>query len=98
MRERSSVELVDCVRAAQTGDLVAYCQLVRATQNMVYAVCRRVLKDRSDALDATQEAYLRAYRGDPARHTAVGLGLGLERLASLYFNLGDIRMLEAVRV
>jgi RNA polymerase sigma-70 factor (ECF subfamily) len=59
------VELLDTtalVSAAQRGDLVAYARLVRATQVMVYAVARRVLRERADALDATQETYLRAFR------------------------------------
>jgi len=33
---------------------------------------------------------------DPARHAALGLGLGLERLASLHFNVPDIRKLGPV--
>jgi phenylalanyl-tRNA synthetase alpha subunit len=36
--------------------------------------------------------------GDPARHTAIGLGLGLERLASLHYGIRDVRMLESARV
>lgn len=31
--------------------------------------------------------------GDPARHVALGLGLGLERLALLHFQVSDIRKL-----
>ena len=56
------VELTELVRAAQAGDLRAYARLIHATQAMVYAVARRVLRDHADALDATQETYLRAYR------------------------------------
>lgn len=58
--ERPDISLL--VSAAQAGDLVAYGRLVRATQAMVYAVARRVLGDRADALDATQETYLRVFR------------------------------------
>ena len=56
------MELTELVRAAQAGDLQAYARLIQATQAMVYAVARRVLRDHADALDATQETYLRAYR------------------------------------
>jgi phenylalanyl-tRNA synthetase alpha chain len=36
--------------------------------------------------------------GDPARHTAIGVGSGLERLAMLRFGIDDIRKVEAARV
>jgi RNA polymerase sigma factor (sigma-70 family) len=36
--------------------------------------------------------------GDPARHTAMGVGHGLERLAMLRYGIDDIRKIEAARV
>ena len=36
--------------------------------------------------------------GDPARHTAMGVGCGLERLAMLRYGVDDIRKIEASRV
>jgi RNA polymerase sigma factor (sigma-70 family) len=57
------VDLSDDVRAAQTGDLAAYGRLVAATQSMVFALVQRVLGQRADTDDATQETFLRAYRG-----------------------------------
>ena len=36
--------------------------------------------------------------GDPERHTAVGVGYGLERLAMLRYGIDDIRKVEAARV
>jgi len=36
--------------------------------------------------------------GDPARHTAMGIGCGLERLAMLRYGIDDIRKIEASRV
>jgi len=36
--------------------------------------------------------------GDPAEHTALGLGLGLERLAMLYYGVPDIRAIDTMRV
>ena len=35
---------------------------------------------------------------DPARHTAVGVGLGLERIAALRHGIEDIRLIEAARL
>ncbi|HEY6881469.1 MAG TPA: sigma-70 family RNA polymerase sigma factor, partial [Polyangiales bacterium] len=63
MTESNKVHLPSLVRAAAAGDMAAYGALVQATQSMVYALTRRVLGVRADALDATQEAFVRAYRG-----------------------------------
>ena len=50
------------VTSARTGDLEAYGQLVQATKAMAYAVAVSVLRERSQAEDAVQDAYLRAFR------------------------------------
>ena len=36
--------------------------------------------------------------GDPERHTAIGIGMGLERLAMLRYGIDDVRKVEASRV
>ncbi|MET0341015.1 MAG: hypothetical protein ABW252_08430 [Polyangiales bacterium] len=41
---------------------------------------------------------VRLLGGDPARHTALGLGLGLERLAALHHGITDLRTLESARI
>ncbi len=55
-------QLNDLVCRAKAGDLDACSGLVLATQAMAYAVALRVLHNREIARDATQEAYLRAFR------------------------------------
>jgi RNA polymerase sigma-70 factor (ECF subfamily) len=50
------------VRAVQRGERGAMDELIRATYTDVYALCRRLLGDPSDAADATQEVYLRVVR------------------------------------
>jgi RNA polymerase sigma factor (sigma-70 family) len=50
---------------ARQGDLEAYGRLVKATQTMAYALSWNVLHDSALAHDATQEAYLRAFRRLP---------------------------------
>jgi len=55
-------QINNLVIRAKAGDLDACGRLVQATQAMVYAVARGVLRDPEMAQDATQEAYLRAFR------------------------------------
>jgi RNA polymerase sigma-70 factor (ECF subfamily) len=54
------LELVDRCRA---GDEAAWAQLVGATYKEVYSLCMRILRDPDDAAEATQDAYLKAWRG-----------------------------------
>ncbi len=57
------------IAAAQKGDRAAFNQLVRAYQTLVYRTAFRVLREQTAAEDATQNAFLaafkniRAYRG-----------------------------------
>jgi len=57
------------IHAAQQGDVAAFNQIVRAYQAQVYRTAYRVLGDQAAAEDATQEAFIsafkhiRAYRG-----------------------------------
>ena len=50
------------VRAALAGDHDAFAELVYLYQDPVYNLCYRMLSDGGEAEDATQEAFLRAYR------------------------------------
>jgi RNA polymerase sigma-70 factor, ECF subfamily len=54
--------VTDLVRRAQAADIEAYGRLVQATQAMAFAVALGVVRDPALAQDATQEAYLRAFR------------------------------------
>jgi RNA polymerase sigma factor (sigma-70 family) len=54
--------LTDLVSQARRGDVEAYGRLVHATQVMAYGVALSVLRDGGLAEDATQEAYLKAFR------------------------------------
>lgn len=53
-------ELIDRCRA---GDQSAWNELVAATHREVYTLCLRILGDPDDAAEATQDAYLKAWRG-----------------------------------
>jgi RNA polymerase sigma-70 factor (ECF subfamily) len=48
-------------KAAQTGDSVAFMHLVDTYQRPVYNLCYRMLGDSTEAEDAAQETFLRAY-------------------------------------
>ena len=51
------------VAAAQRGDREALDRLLRAHQPAVYAVCRRIVGNETDALDAMQDALISIVRG-----------------------------------
>ena len=52
------------VAKAQKGDQVAFERLVRRHQRYVFNVAYRVLSDTVEAEDLTQEAFVRAWRGN----------------------------------
>lgn len=59
------------LKKVQTGDLEAYGTIIQEHQKAVFNVCLRILGNRQEAEDLTQEAFLRAYRNinqyDPKR-------------------------------
>jgi RNA polymerase sigma-70 factor (ECF subfamily) len=62
MRSVSDVD-AGLVLRAQQGDRAAFEELVRRHADRLYAVVLRVLGDRHEAEEATQEAFIRAWRG-----------------------------------
>lgn len=70
-----SVDQVDWVTRAQSGDRAAFDLLARATVDRLYSVARLVLRDADLAEDAVQEALVRCWRDlpslrDPSRFDA----------------------------
>ena len=53
----------DVVDRCKAGDEGAWKELVESTYREVYSLCMRILRDPDDAAEATQDAYLRAWRG-----------------------------------
>jgi RNA polymerase sigma factor (sigma-70 family) len=53
-------ELIDRCKA---GDQAAWSELVETTYRGVYTLCLRILRDPHDAAEATQDAYLKAWKG-----------------------------------
>jgi RNA polymerase sigma-70 factor (ECF subfamily) len=64
-RSETGRELVgaDLIDRCKQGDERAWAELVEATHREVYTLCLRILRDPSDAADATQDAYVKAWRG-----------------------------------
>ncbi|MBL4845203.1 MAG: sigma-70 family RNA polymerase sigma factor [Planctomycetes bacterium] len=61
--EHETLDDSQLVTRAQEGDRAAFGALVERYQERVLNLCYRRLNDRDLALDATQEAFLKAYRG-----------------------------------
>lgn len=63
--ERSSTERIpaDLVERCKEGDERAWGELVEASYRDVYTLCLRILGNPHDAAEATQDAYLKAWRG-----------------------------------
>lgn len=55
-------KILEWVRSAQQGDQEAFAEIVYGFQDAVFNLCYRMLSDPAEAEDATQEAFLRAYR------------------------------------
>jgi RNA polymerase sigma-70 factor, ECF subfamily len=53
----------EIVERCKQGDETAWAKLVEATQREVYTLCLRVLRDPDDAAEATQDTYLKVWRG-----------------------------------
>lgn len=51
----------EVVRRAQEGDVAAFEQLYRETQNRVYALCLRISADAGRAEELTQDVFVRAW-------------------------------------
>ncbi|MDT8322947.1 MAG: sigma-70 family RNA polymerase sigma factor [Bacteroidota bacterium] len=98
-KEQSEDHIVEGSRA---GDRSAFNQLVRLHQERIYWVIRRMIRDHDDALDLTQEVFIRAYekldrfRGDAKVFTwlyriAVNLSLNHIRKSRVrsFFSLSD---------
>ncbi|KPU43626.1 ECF RNA polymerase sigma factor SigW [Oxobacter pfennigii] len=51
------------ISRAQEGDLDAFSELITKHKKLIYNLCLRMLYDRGEAEDATQEAFMKIYRG-----------------------------------
>jgi RNA polymerase sigma-70 factor (ECF subfamily) len=66
---------------AQAGDRQAFTLLVRRHQERVFRFVQRMLGDREEAMDLTQETFIRAYRGLPGWRPEARFGTWLFQIA-----------------
>jgi RNA polymerase sigma-70 factor, ECF subfamily len=78
-RESVPAELLERCRK---GDESAWAELVRATQREVYTLCLRILRNPDDAAEATQDAYVRAWKGLKSFRGEASFTTWLYRVAS----------------
>ncbi len=79
--------LVEAFRLGKPG---AFDAIVRAHQDRVYAFCARMLSDREDALDVSQEVFLSAYRN-------LGTFRGDSALSTWLLRIATNRCLNRIR-
>ena len=72
----------ELVQAARWGDQLAFAQLVKDHQAMVYSLAYRMTGNPEDAADLTQEAFLNAWRGLSGFDGRSSLATWLYRLTS----------------
>lgn len=93
LQQRHEVEMdrMECLEDLSDGQLVtlglagkreAYAALIRRHQPAVYAVAYRLLGERQDALDVTQEAFVRAFGALASYDRSRPLGPWLNRIAT----------------
>lgn len=75
------VDEAELVDRARGGDAGAFAVLVRRHQDPVFRLCSRMLGDRSDAEDAFQETFLRAWRALALYRAEASFGTWVYRIA-----------------
>ncbi len=89
MPQMTDARDIDLVASSRRGDRSAFNELVRRHHEKVYWVARRLLGDHDDALDVTQDAFVKAwnsledFRGDAKPYTwlyRIATNLSLNRI------------------
>ena len=76
-----SVEDRDLIRRYLEGDVEAFEELMRAHEDRVFAICLRMMKDRDQALDATQDVFLTVFRKADRYKEQAAFGTWLYRVS-----------------
>ena len=70
------------IRGLQTGDHQAFCKVYDAYHAAIYNLCARIVGDREEAKDLTQEVFLRAFSAPPEPRAEMGVRPWLYRVAT----------------
>lgn len=70
------------VRALRSGDSQAFCRVYDDYHASIYNLCARIVGDREEAKDLTQEVFLRAFSSPPEHRSGSGLRPWLYRVAT----------------
>lgn len=70
------------VAQARQGDPSAFDEIVRRHQTRIYNLAYRMLRNREDAEDITQEAFLRAFESLPRLRDRAAVGAWISRIAA----------------
>jgi RNA polymerase sigma-70 factor (ECF subfamily) len=65
MRNHRDLDETECITRAQRGEVAAFTELVARYQDRIYRFLVRLTRSQDDALDLTQETFLRAFQGLP---------------------------------
>jgi RNA polymerase sigma-70 factor, ECF subfamily len=69
------------IRRYLEGDISAFDELMRAHEDRVFAICLRMMRDRDEALDATQDVFLTVFRKADRYKEQAAFGTWLYRVA-----------------
>ncbi len=72
----------DLVARVADGDRIAFTELMQRHEDMVFAVCLRLMGNREAALDATQETFITLFRKADRFHGESALSTWLYRVAT----------------
>ena len=71
----------DYARLSRQGDRVAFSELVRRYQDRIYRFVMRMVRSREDALDLTQETFVRAWQALPQWRPEAAINTWLFQIA-----------------
>jgi RNA polymerase sigma-70 factor, ECF subfamily len=74
-------EDINLISRFKNGDLSAFEEFVRKNEDRIYNICRYMLRDASDAQDAAQDTFLKAYKGLKDFRPDAALSTWLYRIA-----------------
>jgi RNA polymerase sigma-70 factor, ECF subfamily len=74
-------EDINLIIRFKDGDLSAFEEFVRKNEDRIYNLCRYMLRDASDAQDAAQDTFLKAYKGLKDFRPDASLSTWLYRIA-----------------